>query len=124
MLKTCDVLFVDDEKDITNLYEAVMSLSPYSFKIAQSGYEALSLIETTSFKLFVVDINLGAGMSGVDLGVIFRKKFKDAKIYAMTGYTVLFDTFAPSVAGFDAVLSKPIDYKNLADLIKKFLESP
>jgi len=121
-MENYNILFIDDDKNIISVYRDIMALSPYSYKIATTGEEALQLIETMSFDIFIVDINLRSKeLSGVDLGVVFRKKFKDAKIYAMTGYSNIFDSIEPSVAGFDKVLSKGFGFTELVEQIKKDL---
>ena len=117
-----DILVVDDDPEAASLYEAFMELMPYSFRVINSAEEALVLIKSTTFAVFIVDIDLGyKAMTGVDLSIKIKETQKDAKVYALTGHTIIFDGFDPSIAGFDEVFNKPFGYKDLIALLKDIL---
>jgi len=122
-MEELDVLFVENEDYIADIYSKLsINTSNYTFKIVSSGEEALILIKDFKFKIFVLDINLGHNkLTGVDLSIKIRKLFPTAKIYAITGFTYLFDTISPSVAGFDAVFSKPDAVLSIVATIEKDL---
>lgn len=116
------MLIVEDDPSIVKLIRAFYDMHPYDYDTASSAEEALSIVEKKEFDIFIIDINLGLGMHGVDLAVILRKKFPDSKIFAITGFTYLFDTISPEVAGFDACFSKPEGFADLAARIKEEFE--
>jgi len=122
-MENIDILFVENEKSISDLYIALMrAITDVTFKIVSSGEEALELLKSTEFKIFILDINLGSGkLSGVDLSIEIRKQFCDAKIYVMTGHPYLFDSIDPSIAGIDKVFSKPKAVLHILDTIKNDL---
>lgn len=122
-MRNKDILIIDDDVDLVRMLKAFYSLLPHSFDIVYSGEEALELVKTKNFKVFIIDINLGDNkMHGVDLAILIRKKFEDAKIYALTGHTNLFSNIDPSVAGFDGVFYKPDDYQELLEQISEDLK--
>jgi len=121
-MDTYDILIVDDDPEVAALYEAFMELMPYSFKVVTSGEDALELLKSIKFTVFILDIDLGYNvMTGVDLSIKIKDMQQDAKVYALTGHAVIFDGFDPSIAGFDEVFSKPLGYKSLIILLKDIL---
>ncbi len=123
-METYDILVIDDDPDIIELYEAFMGMTDYSYRIVASSVEALELLKTMEFKVFIIDINLGVNsMTGVDLGIKIREKYEDALIYALTGHSTLFDNFDPAIAGFDDVYDKPFGYVKILKVLKTILRS-
>jgi DNA-binding NtrC family response regulator len=117
-----DILVVDDDPEAASLYEAFMTVMPYSFRVVNSAEKAIELLKSTKFTVFILDIDLGyKAMTGVDLSIKIKEVQKDAKVYALTGHTTLFDGFDPPIAGFDDVFNKPFGYKDLIALLKDIL---
>lgn len=109
------ILIVEDDESLLCLAKTVFDLIPCECTAANSAEKALQIIKEKDFTIFILDINLGTGMHGVDLAIILRKKFPTSKIYAITGYSALFAGIKPPIAGFDACFYKP---NGLSDLIK------
>lgn len=67
------------------------------------------MAETNYYSLFLLDINLGRGMNGIDVLVEIRKmpKYADTPIIASTAYTMKGDKERLLKAGFDDYISKP-----------------
>lgn len=118
-----DLLVVEDSPDTAAVFEAFFTLLPYDCVLTNTAEEAVALIKTTTFKVFILDINLGKSrMHGVDLSLLLRKECPEAKIYAITGHMDLFSNIDPSVAGFDGVFYKSHDYSKILKQIKEDLK--
>ncbi len=61
--------------------------------VAKTGAEALELLDKTKFDLILMDINLGRGLSGIEVTKQIRlmKGYEDVPIVAMTAYAMLGD---------------------------------
>lgn len=106
-MKKHSILVVDDDPSISKMLQAIFDLAGYDCVAVSSAKEALKVSEKKEFTIIILDINLDSDITGVDLAVILRKKFPNSKICALTGYTSLFNTISPAVAGFDKCFYKP-----------------
>lgn len=83
-MKSCHVLLVDDEKNLTQCLEMVLSIEGHTVTTANSGEKALELIKdiygrNSKIDLLITDICM-PGMSGVEL----IKKLNQQKIHPLT----------------------------------------
>jgi len=123
-MEICDVLVVDDSKEITKLYEELLRRTPFSFEIVNSGEDAIEIIKRVKFLVYILDINLGnSEFTGVDLAIKIRKIDKKAKLFAVTGNAFVFDKFDPKIAGFNKVFKKPFWYNDIMNVLTKALEN-
>ena len=60
------ILVVDDNKDITDLVQAILVLPAYSCIAVNSGQEGLDLLKKQDFDLVLLDLAM-PGMSGLDV---------------------------------------------------------
>lgn len=88
--------------------------------IKRTAEEGLAYIETHEVDLLFLDINL-PGMSGWDMMEILRQKqkFGDFPIIAVTAQAMRTDIVRAQTVGFADYLSKPINLKDVFDLIRK-----
>ena len=108
------VLIVDDDAAILSLFKQVFSKAGYGVATAGSAEEALEILSEETFHLIFLDLNL-PGMSGIELCRIIRKDKPMAIVFAMTGYSSLFELSDCRDAGFEDYFKKPI---KLSELIK------
>ncbi len=123
LLKNKNILIVDDSK--INLKVACQILKPYNFNITtcDSGYEALEIIESSSFDLILLDIMMPK-MNGIE--TLRRLKMQDefdTPIIALTADAIEGSDEKYMNAGFNDYLSKPIDKNKLNDILNKYLRS-
>lgn len=86
---------------------------------ASSGTEALTKTEENSFDIILMDINLGIGISGMEVTNQLRQteKYKSTPIIAVTAYVMLEDQKKILEAGCSHYVGKPFTKKELNDLI-------
>jgi len=86
-------------------------------------FDALKLIGSRHYDLFLVDINLGPGPDGSDLLQEIRKlpEYENVPVIAVTGYAMLGDGMKLLQSGFTHYIRKPFDKEELTGLVRKAL---
>ena len=113
-MKGKQILVVDDEEQIRDVYSKAFSRAGYAVRTAESAEEALNILGNEQFPVMFLDLNL-PGMNGVDLCRKISEDSPQTVPYAVTGYGSLFELSACKDAGFEDCFSKPV---SLAELLK------
>ncbi|HKL82430.1 MAG TPA: response regulator [Desulfobacter sp.] len=108
------ILVVDDEKAILALLKQSFSRDGYEVKTAQSGKEALNILENESIHVMFIDLNMPE-MDGIELCREIKKLAPMTVLYAITGYASIFQLAECREAGFEDFFKKPV---NIATLIQ------
>jgi DNA-binding response OmpR family regulator len=82
------ILIVDDEDDIRIALAQILRLEGYVAEEADSGDEALELLEHETFDLMVLDMRM-PGMSGVEVIQQVRIAYPDLFVVVLTGQATL-----------------------------------
>ncbi len=90
-----------------------------------SGDKAIELVNNNTYPLIVMDINLGKGMSGLDITKEIRQmdKYKDTPIIAMTAFAMKGDREEFLNGGCSHYMSKPYDRDEFIELIVGLLKN-
>lgn len=84
--KKFKILIVDDEKSIRDFLKRFLNKKGYNdIYLAQTGQDALKIIEKERFNLILLDVRL-PGMDGIDLLRQIKKINKDTPVIMITGY--------------------------------------
>lgn len=67
------LLLIEDDATIIDFMEVVLSKENYQLKVAKTGMEALTFLQTESFDLLLLDLGL-PDIDGIDLLKIVRKR--------------------------------------------------
>ena len=102
------VLVVDDEAAIRKLLDKAFRKKGYTVVLAESAEEALEILKDDYIQVMFLDLRL-PGQNGIELCREIRKANPIACIYAMTGYSSLFELSDCRDAGFDDYFIKPVD---------------
>lgn len=107
----------DSSRDIIKLFLKDLCVMDF----ADSGEEAIQLVNKKSFDIILMDINLGKGISGVDTTKEIRKieGYKKIPIVAITGFAMRGDREEFIQAGCTHYLSKPFTRTKLIKLISE-----
>jgi len=117
-----DILIVDDNEDIRELFALILEDEDYGVVGVDSGEGAIDLLEQgREFKLILMDVTLGTGMSGVETSEKIKSNpvWRDIPIIAVTGLLCT-DMERAGSHGCDAVLKKPVDDEDLIDAVKRY----
>lgn len=111
------ILLVDDELGILDMLEIVLRKEGFQhFKKAQSGKDALKLIEDFQPHLIVLDVML-PDMSGLELCAELRKK-TDIPVLFLTAKTSDYDKLVGFAMGGDDYVTKPFNPMEVVARIK------
>jgi len=106
-MMTKKVMVVDDEEGIRLLVGETLTKAGFQVITAGSGEEAMEILAKEPVPVIFLDLKL-PGVDGVDLCRQIRQTRPIAIIYAMTGYTSLFELSDCREAGFDDYFTKPL----------------
>jgi DNA-binding response OmpR family regulator len=113
------ILIVDDDENISALYEEELKEDNYEVAIASNGKESLEMLETFDPDLIVMDIRMPE-MDGIEaLGKIIAMH-KSVPIILNSAYSSYKDDFRSW--GADAYVVKSSDTGVLKEKIKEILE--
>ncbi len=116
------VLVVDDHPDLLSMLDLMMQRRKYAVQTAQSGAEALALAPGFAPHVVVSDIGMPE-MDGYEMMRSLREREKDGlapfKSIALTGYDQGLEGDRAENAGFDAQMTKPIEFEQLFQMIER-----
>jgi CheY-like chemotaxis protein len=101
------VLVVDDDASVRDLFQSALSDSDCDVYLAENGEQALRILQESNIDLIFLDLKL-FGMNGIELCRQIKKNKPISIIYAITGWTGLFEVAECREAGFDDYFTKPI----------------
>lgn len=102
------ILLVEDDVINAMVIKKFLSIN-YKVDVASNSKQSLEMAEVNNYSLFLLDINLGRGMNGIDVLIEIRKmpKYENTPIIASTAYTMKGDKERLLQSGFDDYISKP-----------------
>jgi PAS domain S-box-containing protein len=115
------VLCLDDDETTLDLIK-FYTYNRCQLDTAMKGPEALQLAKKTTYDLFLIDINLGRGMNGLQVVKELREMpmYKNTPIVAVTAYSMVGDREEFLSGGCTHYLSKPFlkeDFLGLLNII-------
>ncbi len=116
------LLIVEDNKINSELIEKL--LRPwFTLHHASTGVEALEKITAQRFDIILMDINLGPGLTGIDVTKEIRKNYSpdNLPIIAITGYATEPDLEKIMESGFNDCITKPFNKTGLIAVLEKVL---
>jgi len=117
------ILVVDDSHDVRELAEHHLRELGYRVLAAQSGEEAMELVERYGdIDLLFSDIIMPGGMNGVRLAELVRKRQPGVPVLLATGYMNQLPV-SPQPAPTSTTMAKPYRLADLAERIRLALKS-
>ncbi len=119
------ILLVDDDK-ISSLHgQRVLEKTGYYVEVAENGRDALDKLSRNDFDCVLMDIQMPI-IDGVEATKRIRSStygFSNVPVIALTAYAMTGDREDFIQAGMNDYISKPIDRKDLVEVLKKNIES-
>ncbi|MFA8356413.1 ATP-binding protein [Burkholderia ubonensis] len=114
------ILVVDDHADSAEALGTLLKLEGHEVRRAQSGVEALSIVESFTPDLALIDMSM-PGMDGIELAQLLRLRAEcsQTKLVALTGYSDAARRFQTDERVFDCHLTKPLSLDDLADVMRR-----
>ncbi len=118
-----NILFVDDEQEIVNLGQRMLTNAGYSVITAMSGKDALGYFKVGQVKidLMITDMAM-PGMTGKKLTRKVLKIKPDLPVILCTGYSEAIDEEKAKEIGVMEYIRKPYELSTLSFIVKKTLE--
>jgi len=118
------ILLVEDEETNQNVFAILLNKMGYRVVIAKNGMEALWALKEGDYDLILMDIQMPV-MDGIEATREIRKNEiginKYIPIIALTAHVLEGSRKDFFAAGMDDYIAKPINKKNLNDIIKKWI---
>lgn len=121
-----NILVCEDEVTNQKIITRLLSLPGHNVNVVDSSEDMLDTLETNKFDLVITDLNM-AGMNGIDAIKLYRftqPTDKTTRFLLFTADVTLPTKQAAINAGFDGVLTKPIEATSLFNSIEKILALP
>lgn len=116
------VLCVDDDEDTCGEMSALLELSGYRVRTASNMADGLTLAQSQSFDMYLLDYNFFDG-TGIELCEKLRAFDPATPIIFCSGYARAAERELASNVGAQAYLVKPIDPKVLRQTIDSLLSA-
>ena len=115
----CQVLYVDDHEDSSEMLKLVLSESDYQVRTSRTMEEAIQLAQTHEFDLYVLDKRLPDG-SGLELCEQLSQLTPGVPCILYTGDAYEIHREEALAAGATAYVAKP-DIEGLIETVHKLL---
>jgi len=118
------ILLVEDDTINAMVIKKFLSKN-FNVDVASKSSQSIDMAEANNYSLFLLDINLGRGMNGVDVMTEIRKmpKYANTPIIASTAYTMKGDKERLLQAGFDDYISKPYTMHEIILKVQQYLKN-
>lgn len=117
------ILFVEDNKlnqEVTKIFLKDLAL----VDCVSDGRSAINIVNENLYSLILMDINLGAGMDGIETTRQIRqiRGYETTPIIAVTGYASCADREKFIAFGLTDILVKPFNKDEILDLVLQILK--
>jgi DNA-binding response OmpR family regulator len=108
------LLIVDDEEMMRDILSQTLASAGFEAIMASSAEEALEIMHKDPMWILFVDLKL-PGKNGTEFCRIVRDEWPMAILFAITGYSSLFELTDCRDAGFEDYFTKPVDRKLIVE---------
>lgn len=116
------VLVIEDDHASLQYLLLLLKKLDYSTVVGKTGEEGLALMENKVVDIMLLDIALGPGISGLELGAILKKEERHANTPMVAVSAFLKEKFQDlEPSGFVDYLSKPYTITDLQNILGKHL---
>lgn len=115
------ILIVEDERKIADTLKMGLAENGFDVEVAYDGKIGHQLIQSCSFDLAILDINL-PGMNGYELCKAIRYHYPKTLVIMLTSMSSLDDKIEGYDAGADDYLVKPFEFRELLLKIRALLK--
>ena len=121
-IKLPNILYVEDD-EIGREIVALFLKDRYKVDLAGNSDDALNKLAKINYSAILLDINLGRGLSGIELVKEIRRlpKYDRVPIIAVTAYTMREDQTNFLNSGCTHYISKPFNRKALVSILQEAL---
>lgn len=118
------IIVAEDSSVIQNLTRKILSQMNYEIVSVKNGQQVIDLLEEKDFDLILLDIHMPV-MDGMECATKIRNmetETKNIPIIAITGNANNYTMKDFESAGINDFLPKPLNYDNLVEMVRKYIE--
>jgi len=115
-----NILLVDDETELSDPLQHILSQEGYKIEVADNGQTGLQFAEKNTYDLLILDWMLPIH-SGVEICQILRAKGNQTPVLILTAKDTLDDRVLGLDAGADDYLIKPFELRELLARVRALL---
>jgi CheY-like chemotaxis protein len=117
------ILLVEDDQLNSGVIKVFLS-SVFDVDHADNGQTAIELADESTYSAFLMDINLGRGLNGLEVAqhIKNQERYRNTPIIAITAYAMESDKREFLQKGCTHYLSKPFFKKDILALINQALD--
>ncbi|MDD5449288.1 MAG: response regulator [Candidatus Omnitrophica bacterium] len=120
-VKDVSILAVDDETEVRNLYDTILTEEGYRVTTASCGEEAVERIKQEKFNLLLLDLKM-PGMSGTDVLKAVPDRLEGTSVIIVTAYPSLESSIEAIKSGVCDYVIKPFSPKELRNIVRMVAE--
>ncbi len=113
------ILLVDDDSNLLEMMQELLTNKDFEVVPAASVTEALRQIATQHFDVLLTDLHMPGPGDGFTLVTAMRHTQPEALTLVLSGFPDVQEAMAAILLQADEVLSKPVDGRQLVELIRK-----
>ena len=121
--ESCKVLVVDEDRDNADTTVMLLHMWGHEAEPAYSADDAVSKARTLDPDVILIDLGRPV-VNGFDLANELRRHCPEAKLVAITGFTVGDIVRRTRAAGFEKVLFKPTPAQRLQEAVETECSAP
>lgn len=122
-MESVKILIVEDELRLAEILKKQFEEQSFDVEIANDGYIGKQLVESNSYNLIILDINLPL-INGYDLCREIRKTNSNIPIIMLTALGTPDNKVTGFDVGADDYVLKPFDFRELLARVNVFLRRP
>jgi len=115
------ILIIDDELEVRESLQSLLSLEGYRAEAVPTAQEGIKKIDSGSFDLTLLDINL-PDMDGLEALKVIKRDNPETAVIMVTAYHSTQKAFAASKEGAESYITKPWDNDRLLLDIRNILD--
>lgn len=119
-MSSIKILIVEDEQRLSEILRKQFEDAGFVAEIAYDGYLGKQMVETNTYDLIILDINLPL-INGYDLCKEIRKTNRNIPIIMLTALGTVDNKMAGFDTGADDYVIKPFDFRELLARVNVFL---
>ncbi len=111
------ILVIDDEQQLRESLTQQLRDEGYTVYAAADSNQALSLMNSMTVHLVILDLKLPVGMSGHEILKYVKTFYSKTKVLVLTGYANLREGKAAKHEGADEFISKPYNVEDMLQVV-------
>ena len=115
------ILIVDDDQDLRENLQEVLSGEGYDVATAKNGDEALDLVKDRDFDLILLDLVM-PGLSGLETLSLLHRQRPQIRVVLVTAFSTVENAVEAMRRGADDYLTKPFKTEDLLTTVRRVLE--